>query len=186
MACAPYYRIYNWSRGWLGNGLAPKNPILDPLRYHFSCSCLGPPRCSSDRLPPRLHNAPWKMAGRSSVFGPMPRETLLTNMSNDPGAADNDFARPVSEEKGRERGRGGSGRRAEGANELRRKTDANIICRATRERAIWVNLFGWVHFARPTEDRRPPWTSRGKSWRLRCLNRSLTTARCDHRARERR
>ena len=101
----------------------------------FFCSCLGPPRCSSDRLPPRLlHNAPWKMAGRSSVFGPMPRETLLTNMSNDPGAADNDFARPVSEEKGRERG--GSGRRrAAAANELRRKTDANIICRATRVRA---------------------------------------------------
>ena len=33
-----------------------------------------------------------------------------------------------------EREEGGSGRRAEGANELRRKTDANIICRATRER----------------------------------------------------
>ena len=30
----------------------------------------------------------------------MPRETLLTNMSNDPGAADNDFGRPVSEGEG--------------------------------------------------------------------------------------
>ena len=45
----------------------------------------------------------------------MPRETLLTNMSNDPGAADNDFARPVSEgeAKGRERRikkEGGGGR----------------------------------------------------------------------------
>ena len=155
----------------------------------FFCSCLGPPRCSSDRLPPHLHNAPWKMAGRSSVFGPMPRETLLTNMSNDPGATDNDFARPVSEEKGRERERGGSGRRAEGANELRRKTDANIICRATRERArersgSTYSAAGFISRC-PWEDRRPPWTSRGKSWR-RCLNRSLTTARCDHRARERR
>ena len=37
----------------------------------------------------------------------MPRETLLTNMSNDPGAADNDFARPVSEGEGKEDQEGG-------------------------------------------------------------------------------
>ena len=78
-----------------------QNPILEPRRDHFSPRSvpLGPPADSLALPAPISAQCPWKMAGRSLVFGPMPRETLLTNMSNGPGAvADNDFARPVSEE----------------------------------------------------------------------------------------
>ena len=85
------------------------------------------------------------MAGRSLVFGPMPRETLLTNMSNGPGAAsDNDFARPVSEER-----EAGEEEKKEVALEegLGRKTDASPL-EAPHDRppapasnsAMWVSV----------------------------------------------
>ena len=96
----------------------------------------------------------------------MPRETLLTNMSNDPGAADNDFARPVSEGEGKEDQEGGRRGRMNCDAKL---TQTSFVAPPASERAraaegaIWVNLFGCVHFARPTdaEDRRPRLGPRG-------------------------
>ena len=159
---------------------------MDPLQNHFSCS-----RCSSDRLPPRLHNAPWKMAGRSSVFGPMPRETLLTNMSNDPGAADNDFARPVSEGEEGKREEDQEGGRRRRMNCDAKLTQTSFVAPPASGRGsgdlgqlIRLGSFRAARGGGSQAGRLGP-RARGKSWR-RCLNRSLTTARCDHRARERR
>ena len=86
----------------------------------------------------------------------MPRETLLTNMSNDPGAADNDFARPVSEGEEGKREEDQEGGRRRRMNCDAKLTQTSFVAPPASERAIWVNLFGWVHFARPAEeDRRP-------------------------------
>ena len=77
-------------------------------------------------------------------------------------------------ERGRERERERGIRRA-AANELRRKTDANIISRATRERsaiesnrAIWVNFFlGSRKIGADGSTVRQSWTWEDgeKSWR---------------------